>query len=169
MLYFVLCSNVLPGHLGTFAPGRPLGQVSRMREGQDGPSQRSPSLLLYIYQCRSLGRDLIPLLGLLISVALPFHPLLQIILASFSSPSPLLLLSSSSPPLLLLLLPSGGTGSGHHVYSCSLGYSRHPAKWAQSCRHLIDLSVRVHIWLQSLDCSSCPGHSASRNRYVRVH
>jgi hypothetical protein len=32
----------------TFASARPWGQVSRMRAGQDGASQRSPSLLLYI-------------------------------------------------------------------------------------------------------------------------
>jgi hypothetical protein len=88
-------------------------------------------------------------------LALPFNFLLQPIL-TFS-------------PLLLLLLFSGGTGSGKHVCRCSLGYSRHSAEWAQSCRHLIVLGVRLHIWLQCLDCWSCPGHGASRNRYVRVH
>jgi hypothetical protein len=61
-------------------------------------------------------------------LALPFNFLLQPIL-TFS-------------PLLLLLLFSGGTGSGKHVCRCSLGYSSHPAEWAQSRRHLIVLGVR---------------------------
>ena len=67
-------------------------------------------------------------------LALPFNFLLQPIL-TFS-------------PLLLLLLFSGGTGSGKHVCRCSLGDSRHPAEWAQSCRHLNVLCVRLHIWLR---------------------
>ena len=46
-------------YLGTFASGMTGGQVSRMREGQHGVSQKSPSLLLHV-AVRSRGRDWTP-------------------------------------------------------------------------------------------------------------